>query len=208
LGFIPGDKFIYFFKAPGIKSAHRRLARHTLLKLSPWTAMHGIDDQLRDLLPRLRRFAQSLTRHPASADDLVQASLEKALGAWASKQPDGDLRAWLFAILYRQFLDTQRSASRYRRLLTLFGGGQDEHHAPSAERTVVAQTTLAAFERLPHEQRAILLWVTVEGLRYQEIADILGVPIGTVMSRLSRARQALRQLSDGEITTPALRVLK
>jgi RNA polymerase sigma-70 factor (ECF subfamily) len=170
--------------------------------------MHGIDDQLRDLLPRLRRFAQSLTRNPSSADDLVQASLEKALGAWASKQPDGDLRAWLFAIVYRQFLDAQRSASRYRRLLELFTGGQDEHHSPSAERTVVAQTTLAAFERLPHEQRAILLWVTVEGLRYQEIADILGVPIGTVMSRLSRARQALRQLGEGEITTASLRVLK
>ncbi len=170
--------------------------------------MHGIDDQLRDLLPRLRRFAQSLTRNPASADDLVQASLEKALGAWASKQPEGDLRAWLFAILYRQFLDAHRSASRYRRVLELFTGSQDDHYAPSAERTVVAQTTLAAFERLPHEQRALLLWVTVEGLRYQEIAEILNVPIGTVMSRLSRARQALRQLSDGEITSPALRVLK
>ncbi|MGY4534489.1 RNA polymerase sigma factor (sigma-70 family) [Pseudomonas sp. TE3786] len=170
--------------------------------------MHGIDDQLRELLPRLRRFALSLTRNASSADDLVQASLEKALGAWAGKQPQGDLRSWLFAILYRQFLDAQRSASRYRRLLELFTGTPDEHHVPSAERTVVAQTTLAAFERLPYEQRAMLLWVTVEGLRYQEIADILGVPIGTVMSRLSRARQALRQLSEGEITTPALRVLK
>ncbi len=170
--------------------------------------MHGIDDQLRELLPRLRRFAQSLTRNPSSADDLVQASLEKALSAWAGKRPDGDLRAWLFAIVYHQFLDAQRSASRYRRLLEVFSGGQDEHYQPSAERTVVAQTTLAAFERLPHEQRAIVFWVTVEGLQYQEVADILGVPIGTVMSRLSRARQALRQLSDGEITTPSLRVLK
>lgn len=170
--------------------------------------MHGLDDQLRELLPRLRRFAQSLTRNPASADDLVQASLEKALGAWTAKRPDGDLRAWLFAIVYRQFLDAQRSASRYRRVLELFTGGQDQHYEPSAERTVVAQSALAAFERLPHEQRAILLWVTVEGLRYQEIAEILGVPIGTVMSRLSRARAALRQLGDGEISSPSLRVLK
>lgn len=170
--------------------------------------MHDIDDQLRELIPRMRRFAVSLTRNPATADDLVQSSLEKALTAWADKRSQGDLRAWLFAILYRQFLDAHRRSRRYKRMLEFFTGASEDDHEPSVERTVVAQSTLQAFERLNPEQRALLLWISVEGLSYKEVAEILDVPIGTVMSRLSRARQALRQLSDGEITPPALRILK
>lgn len=170
--------------------------------------MHDIDDQLRELIPRMRRFAVSLTRNPTTADDLVQSSLEKALTAWSDKRPEGDLRAWLFAILYRQFLDAHRRSRRYKRMLDFFTGASEDDYQPSVERTVVAQSTLQAFEGLNTEQRALLLWVSVEGLSYKEVAEILDVPIGTVMSRLSRARQALRQLSDGEITPPALRILK
>ncbi len=155
----------------------------------------------------MRRFALSLTRNPSGADDLVQASLEKALSAWKDKRPEGDMRAWLFSILYRQFLDAHRRSRRYSRMLALFTGG-DEDYQPSVERTVVAQSTLGAFERLTTEQRALLLWISVEGLSYKDVATILDVPIGTVMSRLSRARQALRQFSEGEITTPSLRILK
>ena len=73
---------------------------------------------------------------------------------------------------------------------------------------MIAQSTLQAFDQLSTEQRALLLWVSVEGLSYQQVADMLDVPIGTVMSRLSRARQALRLLSEGEITRPVLRRLK
>jgi RNA polymerase sigma-70 factor (ECF subfamily) len=120
--------------------------------------------------------------------------------------PDGDLRAWLFSILYRQFLDAHRRSRRYARMLEFFTGRDDAQ--PSTERTVIAQSTLQAFDRLPTEQRALLLWVSVEGLSYKEVAEILDVPTGTVMSRLSRARQALRQLSDGEINSPSLRILK
>ncbi|MDB6051759.1 MAG: hypothetical protein JWR17_4505 [Pseudomonas sp.] len=170
--------------------------------------MNELDDQLRELLPRMRRFAVWLTRDPSSADDLVQSSLEKALSRWADKRPEGDLRAWLFSILYRQFLDAHRRSRRYSRMLELFTGGSDDHYEPSVERTVVAQSTLEAFGLLNTEQRALLLWVSVEGLSYKEVAEILDVPVGTVMSRLSRARQALRQLSDGEITLPSLRILK
>jgi len=168
--------------------------------------MNNLDEQLRELIPRLRRFAVSLTRNPSSADDLVQCCLERALSSWGSKYPEGDLRAWLFAILYRQFLDAHRRSRRYARMLEFFTG-RDEPQ-PSLERTVIAQTTLEIFDRLPTEQRALLLWVSVEGLSYKEVAQILGVPTGTVMSRLSRARQALRQLSDGEISSPSLRRLK
>lgn len=168
--------------------------------------MNDIDEQLREIIPRLRRFAVSLTRNSSSADDLVQASLERALSSWSDKRPDGDLRAWLFSILYRQFLDAHRRSRRYARMLEFFTGRDDAH--PSAERSVIAQTTLQAFDRLNTEQRALLLWVSVEGLTYKEVAEILGVPTGTVMSRLSRARQALRELSDGEISRPSLRRLK
>lgn len=179
-----------------------------VLPIERKTPMHDVDDQLRELLPRLRRFAASLTRDPSSADDLVQASLEKALSSWDRKRPEGDLRAWLFSILYRQFLDTQRRARRYSRMLAFFTGSQYGQHTPSAERTIVAQTTLQAFESLSAEQRALLLAVSVEGLSYREVAHMLDVPIGTVMSRLSRARQALRLLSEGKISPPALRILK
>lgn len=168
--------------------------------------MHELDEQLRELIPRLRRFALSLTRNSSSADDLVQATLERAIIAWADKRVEGDLRAWLFAILYRQFLDAHRRSRRYARMLEFFTGRDDAQ--PSVERTVMAQSTLQAFDQLSTEQRALLLWVSVEGLSYKEVAEILQVPIGTVMSRLSRARQALRQLSDGEIAGPALRRLK
>ncbi|GLU41123.1 sigma-70 family RNA polymerase sigma factor [Pseudomonas sp. NBRC 100443] len=169
--------------------------------------MNELDDQqLRELLPRLRRFALSLTREAASADDLVQATLEKALSAWGDKRGDGDLRAWLFAILYRLFVDGQRRARRYARILALFGGG--EERSPSAEDIVSARSTLEAFERLPAEQRALLTLVSVEGLSYREVGEALQIPIGTVMSRLSRARQALRALGEGSSGAPSLRVLK
>ena len=168
--------------------------------------MNMIDDaELRELLQRLRRFALWLTRNASSADDLVQATLERALSRWGSKG-EGNLRAWLFAILYRQFLDGQRRARRHARLLEFFGGRSEE--APSTEELVVNQATLAAFAHLPAEQRALLLLVSVEGLSYKEAAQALEIPIGTVMSRLSRARKALRELAEGEMTNPQLRVLK
>lgn len=168
--------------------------------------MNALDEQLRELIPRLRRFAVSLTHNSSSADDLVQASLERALSSWGDKRADGDVRAWLFAILYRQFVDAYRRSRRYARMLEFFTGRDDAQ--PSVERTVIAQSTLQAFDRLPTEQRALLLMVSVEGLTYKEVAEVLDAPIGTVMSRLSRARQALRLLSDGEINSPSLRILK
>lgn len=136
--------------------------------------MHPFDEQLRELMPSLRRFALSLTRHASNADDLVQNCLERALGSVASKRPDGDLRAWLFTILYRQFVDNHRRTRRYARMLEFFTGRDDAQ--PSTERTVIAQTTLQAFDQLSTEQRALLLWISVEGLSYQQVADILEVP--------------------------------
>src|SRR5471032_2202111 len=208
--FIPGHwKNILqkYSSGSGITLKERRLSGHNRhhdvsRRLGNHRPMNEIDDQLRELMPRMRRFAVWLTRNPSTADDLVQSSLEKALMAWGDKREEGDLRAWLFSILYRQFLDAHRRSRRYARMLDFFTGRDDAQ--PSVERTVMAQSALQAFDQLNTEQRALLLWVSVEGLSYKEVAVILEVPVGTVMSRLSRARQALRQLSDGEIASPSL----
>ena len=164
------------------------------------------DQQLRELLPRLRRFALWLSREPASADDLVQACLERALSRWHSRRAEGDLRAWLFSILYRQFLDGQRRARLHARWLALFGREEEPLSTP-LEELAISHATLAAFAHLSDEQRALLLLVGVEGLSYQEAADSLQIPIGTVMSRLSRARKALRALSEGEPSPSPVRRL-
>ncbi len=202
IGSIPWP--LIYFPGSGITVHAARLSSPSVV--TSQIPMHELDEQLRELIPRLRRFAVSLTRNASSADDLVQSTLERAITSWADKRVEGDLRAWLFSILYRQFLDAHRRTRRYARMLEFFTGRDDAQ--PSVERTVIAQATLQAFDQLNTEQRALLLWVSVEGLSYKEIAEILEVPIGTVMSRLSRARQALRQLSDGEIASPSLRILK
>ncbi|OLO07430.1 RNA polymerase subunit sigma-24 [Salinicola sp. MH3R3-1] len=153
------------------------------------------DDQLREILPRLRRFALSLSQNPSDADDLVQATIEKAIGHWQRRRPDGDLRAWLFSILYRQFIDGRRRAGRYARLMQLFTS--DPQTSASTEDIVVANATWEAFDRLSPEHRALLMLVSVEGLSYREVSETLDIPIGTVMSRLSRARRSLRDLDEG-----------
>lgn len=170
-------------------------------------AMNDLDDdQLRALIERLRRFALSLTREASSADDLVQATIERALSRRAQQREQDSLRAWLFSILYRQFIDGKRRERRHARWLAWFGRGEETGDA--TEDIVMARSGLAAFDRLPAEQRALLLLISVEGLSYQEAAQALGVPIGTVMSRLSRARTALRALAEGAVASPALRRLK
>lgn len=166
------------------------------------------DERLLALLPRLGRFARSLAGDVAGADDLVQATLERALRRWDTRREDDALQAWLFSILYRQFIDERRRAARWQRVVALFGP-QQAATSPSAERVHEGRALLSAFAQLPAEQRALLMLITVEGFSYSEAADALGLPIGTVMSRLSRARERLRAMDEGKINpTPLLRVLK
>jgi len=154
------------------------------------------DDELRELLPSLRRFALWLARDPGEADDLVQGCIERALSRWSTRRGDASLKAWLFSILHRQFLDQRRRAGRWRHVLAMIGG--EPVAAPSAEDTFVARSSLQAFGALAVDHRAVLLLVVVEGLSYQDAARALGVPVGTVMSRLSRARAAYRRLTGDE----------
>jgi RNA polymerase sigma-70 factor (ECF subfamily) len=172
--------------------------------------MQELDDQhWRELLQRLRRFAVWLSRDAGAADDLVQATVERALGRWGQQRDSESLRPWLFTILYRLYLDGKRRERLHARWLNWFGRAQaEEPCGADTESIVLAQADLQAFARLSAEQRALLLLVSVEGLSYKEAADALGIPIGTVMSRLSRARAALRELTEGRPSSTALRRLK
>ncbi|WP_034912012.1 MULTISPECIES: sigma-70 family RNA polymerase sigma factor [Erwinia] len=164
------------------------------------------DEQIREVLPHLQRFALWLTRNPPQAEDLVQSCLTKALSSRRGGQAPQSLRAWLFAILYRQFIDGERRRKRYQRILCFFTG--DEATAPSAEALAITDDTLAQFAQLAPESRALLLMVSVEGMSYQEVAVALNIPVGTVMSRLSRARKQLHQHLEGHAPSVALRRLK
>lgn len=164
--------------------------------------MDASDDlRLRELMPRLRRFAHALCGHEATADDLVQSALERAIRHWEARRDEAALQSWLFAILYRRFVDEHRRQRRWRQVLQLLGAPVQDA-APSAERVHEGRTALAAFAGLPETDRALLMLVSVEGFAYREAADMLGLPIGTVMSRLSRARARLRALCETGSAAP------
>ena len=145
--------------------------------------------ELEDLIPALRRYARGLAGSASAADDLVQDCLLLALDR--ERQFRGErLKPWVFAILS----NVGRSAHRSRRRAPVIA----EFDAPDAgSDPAVRVTVLAALSALPDEQRQPLLLTAVEGFTYRETAEILGVPIGTVMSRLSRARDALAERLDG-----------
>jgi len=145
------------------------------------------------LLPRLRAFALALTRSGEAADDLVQGACERALRGLDGYRAGTRLDSWLFRILHNLWIDGHR---RRRPEVPLDEPGLEAALAGEDGRaSLEARSTLAATRRaialLPEEQRAVLVLVCVEDLSYRETAAVLGIPIGTVMSRLSRARQAL-----------------
>lgn len=172
--------------------------------------MSDRDRRMEALVPALRRFAWSLTRNADEADDLVQDCLEHALGAWHRHHAHDKLRAWLFAILYNLHVSGRRRSARRARLLeqvALFEAEATPAGGPDA--SVHAAQVLAQLDALPEEQRAVLLLIGVEGLGYAEAAEVLGVPVGTVMSRLSRGRERLRRMAEARpaTVTPLRRVV-
>lgn len=169
--------------------------------------MNDLEQELAAETPALRRFAMTLTRHSADADDLVQTTLEKAIVAWGRRDQERDIRAWLFSILYRQFVDNQRLSSRRRRLLQWFSSA-DEPASDTLEKQYEARSALGVFNRLPESQRMVLLLIAVEGMSYKEVSETLGIATGTVMSRVSRARQAYRQLMGEPHRARYLKVMK
>jgi RNA polymerase sigma-70 factor (ECF subfamily) len=155
------------------------------------TAVHR--QGLIDLLPRMRRLARTLTGHVQDADDLVQVALERALVRADQWRPDAPLDAWVFGIIRNAWLDELRARTRRSRVFAPEEAG--EHVGEMAmERQSDAMSVSAAMARLPDEQREVVALVLVEGLAYRETAELLGIPIGTVTSRLARARTTLQAL--------------
>src|SRR4051794_30729458 len=154
-------------------------------------------------IPDLRRYARSLTGDPWAADDLVQDTLERACQRWQLWTAGSDLRAWLFTLMHNLFIDGARRAVRQQQSHRVdVDDVANELQAPGGvpDQALDLQRCLL---RLPVEQREVLLLVTLQDLGYEEAARITGTPVGTVMSRLSRARARLRELMDGTVPGPA-----
>jgi RNA polymerase sigma-70 factor, ECF subfamily len=162
--------------------------------------MADFADQLAQHIPRLRRYARALTHDAAWSDDLVQDTLERALQRRWQFRADSSLTAWLFTILYRLFLnDVAR-----RRLPSI---DESEVAEPAVTPDFPMQIDMQrALAKLTPEQRAVIVLVGLEQISYQEAAEVLGVPIGTVMSRLSRAREHLRSYLSGAPAIGAARL--
>ena len=154
-------------------------------------------------IPDLRRYARSLTGDAWSADDLVQDTLERACDRLSLWRPGSDLRAWLFTLMHNLWVDGARRAVRQQQSAQV--DVDDVAHElmappPATEQALDLQRCLM---RLPEDQRETLLLVSLQDLGYEDVARITGVPVGTVMSRLSRARARLRELMDGARPTAA-----
>jgi RNA polymerase sigma-70 factor (ECF subfamily) len=158
--------------------------------------MSDFHDLIEREIPRLRRYARALTRSVDRADDLVQETLLRAVAKAHLWQPGTDIRAWLFTIMHNQYVNMVRRAIREDATVDIeqMSSSLVATTDPTASRQL--REVERALGRLPGEQREAILLVGLEGLSYESAAQILGVPIGTVRSRLSRGRDALRRLMD------------
>ena len=153
----------------------------------------SFESELAELLPRLRRFAYTLSRSAADADDLTQASVERALKSRAQWQEGTLLDSWAYRIIRNLWIDTVRSRSRRDRVEAPAEEADRLGEDPTAsmDAAVDLSRMMEAMERLPDEQREVVALILIEGFGYRETAEMLDVPIGTVSSRLVRGRTAL-----------------
>ena len=162
-------------------------------------------ERMVELIPRLRRYARALAGDRASADDLVQDTLERAWAKLHLYRHGTDLRAWLFTVMHNVHVNKVRATRATDSL-------DDEMpeialRAPQGDSLVVRDLD-RAISLLPAEQRAVLLLVTLEDMSYEEVARTLAIPMGTVMSRLSRAREKVRVLMLGQAAAAKLKLVK
>lgn len=166
-------------------------------------------------LPALRRYGLVLTRDPAEAEELVHEALLRAYEKRASFRAGSPLRPWLLSILHNRFVDGVRKRRAEQKTLAEAPQLAGAHHGPAQEHHVRLAQLRQCFLTLPEDQRTALHLVAIEGLSYQEAASTLGIPVGTLMSRLGRARTALRALEAGDgaveadavAKTPRLRIV-
>jgi RNA polymerase sigma-70 factor, ECF subfamily len=147
-------------------------------------------------IPRLRRFARALTHDVVAADDLVQDCLTRALGKLHLWEEGTDLRAWLFTILHNQHVNHIRRKVREGRAVELSEREPLLSHVAQQGKRLELRDLERAIGRLPDAQRSVILLIGLEGMRYEEVAVVLKIPVGTIRSRLSRARASLRKLTD------------
>jgi len=157
-------------------------------------------------IPRLRRYARAMLGDRAAADDLVQDTLERAWSRLFQWRPGSDLRAWLFGIMHNLRVDQLRRPG-----LSTQSIGDDDLELPTRPTQTDAlelRDIESALNHLPDEQREVLLLVALEEMSYADIATTLGIPVGTVMSRLSRGRERLRLIMNGDNANARLRVVR
>ena len=162
-------------------------------------------ERLIELIPRLRRYARALVGDRASADDLVQDTLERAWAKLHLYRRGTDLRAWLFTLMHNVHVNKVRAT---RVTDTLEDELPELAQRASQGDALLLRDLDRAIARLPSEQRAVLLLVTLEEMSYEEVARALGIPTGTVMSRLSRAREKLRMMMLGQGAAAKLKVVR
>ncbi|MEM6972825.1 MAG: sigma-70 family RNA polymerase sigma factor [Pseudomonadota bacterium] len=156
---------------------------------------HAVEQEI----PKLRRFARMLARNDAEADDLVQETLLRAISKFDTYGGRSALGTWLCQILVNLHRSRRRQDARRRELLEERGADEDRV-AARQEHAVELEQTIAALQNLPEEQREAIVLVAIEGVSYNEAADILGVKLGTLMSRISRGRSAIRAEMEGATT--------
>lgn len=154
--------------------------------------------QLIELLPRLRRFARTLVRQPADADDLVQMALERALVRKDQWDSDLPLAGWMFGIMKNAWIDEMRSRQRRTKVFAGEEAGMQVGEA-FVDAAMEVVSVESAMDQLPDEQRLAVALVLVEGLSYKEAAHVLEIPMGTLTSRIARGRETLQQLLNGPV---------
>ncbi len=160
-----------------------------------------------DQIPHLRRYARALLGDPDAADDLVQDSLTRAMTRLHLWRPGTNMRAWLFSILHNQHVNTARRRARRPDRVGLEPAHDGLHAVPPVQDAGPAIRDLArALAQISEDQRQVVLLVGLEGLAYAEAAEVLDVPLGTVMSRLNRGRQRLRELMEAAPAATVRRV--
>jgi RNA polymerase sigma-70 factor, ECF subfamily len=158
-------------------------------------ADNSVHHQIETLLPRLTRYARVLTHDAVAAEDLVQECLTRALGKIHLWEQGTDLRAWLFTILHHQHVSRTRRDARQRYSIELQGNTPGLALSPSQTVRLELRDLERAIAQLPKEQRLVILLVGLKGMRYDEAAAVVNLPVGTVRSRVSRGRQALRAMT-------------
>jgi len=167
--------------------------------------MDNINSDIIEQIPRLRRYARALTRDRTSADDLVQDTLERAWSKLHMWRRDSDMRAWMFSIMHNTFINHIRK----NRLdtVSIDDSALEMPTRSTQEDSLHMRDLSSAIGKLSFEYREVILLIGLEQMSYEEVANVLGIPLGTVMSRLSRGREKLRGIMAGE-SAPVLRRVK